>query len=639
MIKIHPCFYHGKAHVFYPEQTKRKFLMKKIFPALLLASAVFFSGCGTDDNSLAAFILGQMSNASEGLTTATQEKTWNYTPNSSFKADSSTLTVNMKNLPVGKALYLVKVNPGKTIIPYSKIRYVAGMNGISSNYYTAWDKAGRSVLPASSSDVLEDVSEFNEIGRCYIPKIPELPESSGRAVSRDYYSSIQTPVDYKPGDIKKLWIPADATEKTRKTEDFKLKRVDGEINVWIPAGVKLSSDERSFAENDDKIDTYVNRLKDILKLNRTLFGNESNTMRLSLNNMGQETDLPMSTSSSTGTQFNVVFFDMASRCPDKDGESFKNINGYFSKLDYLYGYTSSNAGKYIYINTARANEYVDELSLTLAHEFMHMIQFNTKCISQNRHLWTTPFGEMMGELAKDLVTDYFKISDVSNPKIRFQAFNIKYWAAGLRGYSSDAVYYSTNFAFGAWLCRNFGGAKLARLMMQNSYDGDEAIVNAVNTLNNTNYTIEQLIELFLPAVTHSNAAYSLNKKVTDGGITCTGLSSGVDYNYPQDAINVFNISNTYTAQAFEAASNNTKFLITHGPQLFSTKGVITPENFSPFKNFKPVYKGLMEDFGITIHKVGTIQSSSASVTFTDTGHHNLNMYLMAGPERNFIFEE
>ena len=134
-----------------------------------------------------------------------------------------------------------------------------------------------------------------------------------------------------------------------------------------------------------------------------------------------------------------------------------------------------------------------EMVSTLAHEFQHMIHFYQKTILLTDTIFTdTWINEMLSETTEDLVAtkikhigprgvDYTDGSDgaTGNTNGRYPLFNTNNTLSLTAAFGSLADYSKVN-AFGAYLIRNYGGAKLLHDIMHNTYTDEQAIVDAVN---------------------------------------------------------------------------------------------------------------------------------------------------------------
>jgi hypothetical protein len=197
---------------------------------------------------------------------------------------------------------------------------------------------------------------------------------------------------------------------------------------------------------------------------------------------------------------------------------------------------------------------------TLAHEFQHMIQFYQKQILQNVGGTDTWINEMCSMIMEDLVADKLQVngprgvSDVAyadgspgpsgNTDGRIPSFNqYSYYPLAQPG-AFDLADYSTSYAFGAWLARNYGGADLLKRIVQCPETDDTAVINAVAAASGRkDETMQRLLEKWASAVLLSDttagvpAGYVYN---TGGWMTST--SGGITYNL--GSIDIFNYSPT-----------------------------------------------------------------------------------------------
>jgi hypothetical protein len=183
---------------------------------------------------------------------------------------------------------------------------------------------------------------------------------------------------------------------------------------------------------------------------------------------------------------------------DIDGDYKPNqtsgVFGYFWAKDYYtqeqidreyHSGVKTNAAEIFYLDAHFADKRPDGAISTLAHEFQHMINFNEKSVrsgfKQSSETW---FDEMLAMLAEDLIAPLVGVADSEFPyNQRIPLF--------LNGYSDcapttwlegeEALYsYANSYAFGAYLTRNFGGARLVKEMMTNGKVNEESVEAAVN---------------------------------------------------------------------------------------------------------------------------------------------------------------
>jgi hypothetical protein len=111
---------------------------------------------------------------------------------------------------------------------------------------------------------------------------------------------------------------------------------------------------------------------------------------------------------------------------------------------------------------------------TLAHEFQHMIDFYQKnvLLDANALTWIK---EMLSESTEDIIAT--KIGH--SVEGRYPLFNANN-TLSLTSWNNQLEDYSKVNVFGAYLLRNYGGAKLLHDIMHNSFEDEQAVVDAVN---------------------------------------------------------------------------------------------------------------------------------------------------------------
>ncbi len=119
-----------------------------------------------------------------------------------------------------------------------------------------------------------------------------------------------------------------------------------------------------------------------------------------------------------------------------------------------------------------------EIVSTLAHEFQHMIHYYQKNIlryaniSDNTDTW---INEMLSESTEDIIAT--KIGH--SVEGRYPPFNANN-TLSLTAWNSQLADYAKVNVYGAYLLRNYGGAKLLHDIVHNSFGDEQAIVDAVN---------------------------------------------------------------------------------------------------------------------------------------------------------------
>ena len=119
---------------------------------------------------------------------------------------------------------------------------------------------------------------------------------------------------------------------------------------------------------------------------------------------------------------------------------------------------------------------------------------------------------------------------------------------------------------------------------------NDSIINAVNSLNGTKYTYDDLFEKYLLAL-FGDSTYTHNKDADCTLEYNSGDYSSNPYEYPMTAYNIFDSEYSFSA-------NGKKY---YGPAIF-------------YANAKSVE--LRPENGILIHGIGTFSGSSVSVSFS-----------------------
>ena len=138
------------------------------------------------------------------------------------------------------------------------------------------------------------------------------------------------------------------------------------------------------------------------------------------------------------------------------------------------------------------NFWPKEMVSTLAHEFQHMIHFYQKSVLLTDEATDTWINEMLSESTEDLLASKIRhtgsrgvdyrigsAGEKGNILGRYPLFNahntlsLTTWYGGLENYS-------TVNAFGAFLLRNYGGAKVLHDIVHNNLTDKQAIMQAIH---------------------------------------------------------------------------------------------------------------------------------------------------------------
>ena len=226
-----------------------------------------------------------------------------------------------------------------------------------------------------------------------------------------------------------------------------------------------------------------------------------------------------------------------------------STGGYYSTLDmytesYINNYNKENNTDYrtnearmFYINSDMLDE-MEECASALTHEFQHMLRFICDEIVKGVK---TPdwYDEMLSQLAEDIFSESLNLKTESTAISKlelfkmFTNFGVTYWNKD--DPVNNQASYSVNYAFGAYLLRNYGGASL--LAALTSHDtpgtGKDVINNAFSILGLKNndggdLTFEDAAAAFYQVCIYTSKedadkGMSLNKEVkfSVGDITVT----------------------------------------------------------------------------------------------------------------------
>lgn len=542
----------------------KKNLFFAVFATLFLAS------CDLD------FTLTTEADSSTTSSTTASTVSWDASQSDIFELSADVTTVNISNATSGKTLYFVRRNTGSQTISSTDIRTLTAASQRQTD-----------------SDVSEDFLEFDEeipnlqkgFAGCFIPEQIDLKNYASSARSASVSS--ETAISGKVGETKNIYVDNNTSISNFVQKSATLRAAGTYCYVWVV------DDFYSSTAGENKVDSaiaqeYADAFDKMYPMITNVFGNESDKIYYYPKWRNMENY------SSTGTKINIVVYDIGNDYSLSENQQC-GIVGYFYAKDYIYNYSekgvTSNNGKYFYIDSGYANSNFDTTISTLAHEFQHMVNYNQKTVSHDltSGQW---YNEMLSMLCEDMMQEHLGIKDEDSPKARTKVFNAYYYYSGISEYNSDKQIcsYATAFSFGSFIARNFGGAELVQKISQNSLVDNDSITNAVNSLNGTNYTYDDLFEKYLLALSR-NSTYTHNKDADCTLKYNSGDYSSNPYEYPMTAYNIFDSEYSFPV-------NEKKY---YGPAIFKY-------------NAKSVE--LRAENGILIHRIETFSGSSLSVSFS-----------------------
>ena len=262
------------------------------------------------------------------------------------------------------------------------------------------------------------------------------------------------------------------------------------------------------------------------------------------------------------TRVNIVVYDI-----DYDAFSTQDsgIVGYFWAKDLfpqdtppatLVGTQSSNynlisnLGEIFYIDAHFLNSYAGIAYSTLAHEFQHMINFNQKNVRWNiGNAVPTWYNEMLSLLVEDALAPVIGI-DITNeahPAARLDIFNAVYYGSGLTYWPSadQAIYsYPYAYAFGAYLARNYGGARLLEEMLANDSVGVDSVSEALAAVGSSAgfpTAFQKFGEALIFSASVPSTVNTFNRSPAPYSLP---LPDSTNWSYSFDAFDLWNVSTT-----------------------------------------------------------------------------------------------
>src|SRR5574344_225829 len=513
-------------------------------------------------------------------TTDSTAATWAYTASAPVSpVSSSTATLTISGLTSGTSkVYLVKLNSGSTTISASSTGYVTASSGITASSSTTASASRTAASSAASSlaaqqfahfvlpeklnphDIAQDLTGSRSIAKA------GGSSASGATASRSLASASASATTaantaYEIGDTKSIYVDQDSDISTFAAETATLRAKGEHCYVWVVDDYYASS------ASGDKVDStiaskYATLFDTIYPMETNVFGNESDELLSYSSSAISEVDM---SSYDTGTMVNIVIYDIANDYSASSG-STSGIVGYFYCKDY---YTSdstvkgsysiinySNKGKYFYVDSYYANAYLEVTYSTLAHEFQHMINFGMKDMTYDVSP-STWYNEMLSMLCEDMMQSELDIDDDDSPKGRLPTFNQYYYATGVAEYRDDStsyalVSYATAYAFGAWLCRWYGGASLVNRFMNNNAVDQESIADAVSEVTGTTMTFDEILEAYCKSLVFQDTTLgqpTFNQAASSGTYYSAITYSSTGYTYPMTAINLWDTAYEWTSSS------------------------------------------------------------------------------------------
>lgn len=443
------------------------------------------------------------------------------------------------------------------------------------------------------------------------------------------------PENPKLGQTKFFYIDTNSEQSQFGLAKAVLRGKGEKCNVWVINGYHESDDKsncRYYTYSDGLYtpggffskykpanstmisDTFVKdvteKFDDIYPIVTYLYGTESSEIYdFNTNNY-----VSMSKYDETNEKINIIIYDIGSDA------SYGGTMGYFWSKDYFTNSQTSklpssfvgsvvevsNQGKYFYLDSYWGREAPGDIYSTLGHEFQHMIEYGVKVIDYNLdEASSAAHNEMKSMICEDFLLDYLGLKSDEGPHLRLPQFNGSYLYNGPEEYIDDYVQlsYASAYAFGAWLIRNFGGVDLVREMASNHYIDMESTIHAVNTVNGTEYTVEDLLRMYSFACLNDNDSlkftsfnHSYSKSKLETGLSTTLKLAPIDLWHLDQHLYNQKKENGY-GDVYDSIKDKYYYAY-DGPLLYTSESYYA-----------------IRPYGMMLETVGKSKSSSASLTF------------------------
>lgn len=425
------------------------------------------------------------------------------------------------------------------------------------------------------------------------------PES----MTRSDETNVKYPLEFNIGDKKTVYcamIDSDINHHLEESEASLQYKSDG-CYVWAVDKYFTEGKPGNGKVNREICETIGKTFDLISDLERNIFGSELESLR----GGDGKFDIPMVTSSETGTVVNIILYDIANDYVDG---STTGTFGFFTSGDYgikgsRYNSTAiSNGGKYLHMDSGfSSNEKTFPATLsTVVHEFQHMIHMGQRklYLREDAGASSVFFNEMCSTLAEDMFQTKLNLSDMDSGKHRFMHFIYSWDVLPMFKWDKDytVLSYSNGFGIGALFAKKYGGA--------------DFIYDFMHKLNYSEYRYSDYWDFFDTIKVH-------NPDLTEESLFldfCTELCTGGTYN--TDVHSTEHIMNGYDYPMTKFDFKN--YSVSFGKQVYTGPIYTTLEGDT--KEF-PWAK-------VDVSKITKITGDSETVDFYGTSEDGLKEYII-----------
>jgi hypothetical protein len=370
------------------------------------------------------------------------------------------------------------------------------------------EQVARAIAGAVTIDG-QTLTRYEPQFRIALPPQPETSLTVSRSAAANYK-------DAKEGDTKSFYVGQIYSPMTSEQTTATLKKSGMYCNIWVVGANFDDSSSDDDAKDDNKVtQTQVNALAEKFDL---IYPLETNLLGFE---RGGETS--GNGGSDGDKKIQILVFDIQ----EDFGKARSSVTyGYFfpgdeysnavAKLNGFY----SNEAEIFYLDSEFMDKKPSDIYSTLVHEFNHMINFNVKVLQTGKNEnWEAWFTEMLSMLAEDTIGPLVGIEAGSEGHVI--SGRIPYWLAcyadyGVMQWNNTLEAYSSNYAFGAYLVRNFGGAQFFSKIAKSPKGGRDSLEDQLKANGSS---VDEALARFAETLIYSganktNSAYTFNQTVT-----------------------------------------------------------------------------------------------------------------------------
>ncbi len=455
---------------------------------ILTILSALLVGCGGGGGGTSGS--GRASGGGDDTSSKIINITEDYQIESLGKNDTIDATIKLGNTP--KNLYILLTNSDKSKKSYPTIAHSTKTKVISAS-------ENKKILSRPIASTHHRILHAPAYMREFDSKIKTLLQKN----LNDKYraKNIAAKLNKRVGDSETFYYmgkhsDSDTTTATLKKVVSDIHTVFGNktLNIWV-------SDD-SFGDGCSKVRCTTQTMVDALADRFLKAGLDNDIYDWVTNIFGKEWGDNAASQNSGYIGANDAITILLTDISDDDSPNGGYI-GYFYSINNLKHSIRSDSNEKImfyidsvmFANTDSDGFWQKEAYSTLAHEFQHMIHFYEKSIlltgldKNSTDLW---INEMLSEATEDLVATKIEhngprnvaytdgsAGDPDNENGRYPDFT-KNPTLSLTAWKNTSENYSKVSAFGTFLTRNYGGAKVLHDIIYNKFTDERAVMDAVH---------------------------------------------------------------------------------------------------------------------------------------------------------------